>query len=130
MMEPESSKPDETGKRKEKTTQVCIRTHRVGTVTCGATFILYGIMFLVRLALPEINYTFIFRMWPVVLILLGGEILAGTVRKDQEKDVFVYDFPAVLLIIGMLFLTMLLALFDYGLATGRIIWQEGCYYGI
>lgn len=130
MMQTEICKPDETGKIQEKRKRETIRIHRVGTLTCGVTFIIYGVLFLVRLVLPVLNYTIIFRMWPVVLILLGTEILLGTVRKDQEKSTFTYDFPAVLLIICMLFLTMILALVDYGLTTGHIIWQEGYYYGI
>ena len=88
------------------------RTHRVGTVTCGLVLILYGILFLVRLALPALNYRIIMELWPIVLVMLGVEILISSMGKNQDKQKFVYDFPAVLIIIAMLFFTMIMAVAD------------------
>lgn len=89
------------------------RTHRVGTVSCGLVLILYGILFLVRLALPALDYRIIMELWPVVLVMLGVEILISSVGKNQDKQKFVYDFPAVLIIIVMLFFTMIMAVADF-----------------
>lgn len=126
----EENKMEENGKMQEKERLKPVHMRRVGTVTCGLTLILYGILFLVHTVAPKLNYTIIFRMWPVILILLGAEILFGAVRGEKEKNTFIYDFPAVLLIIVMAFFVMIMALVDYGLTTGHIIWQEGYYYGI
>ena len=57
----------------QETKQYTIR--RVGSVTFGLTLICYGVLFLAHLFFPVIKYKYIFRLWPVVFILLGGEIL-------------------------------------------------------
>ena len=41
------------------------RVHRVGTVTFGVVLILFGILFLLHLFFPVLEYRFIFRLWPV-----------------------------------------------------------------
>jgi hypothetical protein len=99
------------------------RTHRVGTVTCGLVLILYGILFLVRMALPAINYRLIFDCWPIVLIFLGVEILLGCIGKNAEKTNFKYDFGSVLIILLMMLFSMIMAAVDYGM------WYGGYYYG-
>lgn len=99
------------------------RTHRVGTVTCGLVLILYGILFLVRMALPAINYRWIFECWPIVLIFLGVEILLGCIGKNAEKTNFKYDFGSVLIILLMMLFSMIMAAVDYGM------WYGGYYYG-
>lgn len=99
------------------------RTHRVGTVTCGLVLILYGILFLVRMALPAIDYRLIFDCWPIVLIFLGVEILLGSIGKNAEKRIFKYDFGSVLIILLMMLFSMIMAAVDYGMQYG------GYYYG-
>lgn len=107
-------------------------THRVGTITCGLVFILYGILFLLHMVLPGLNYMFIFGLWPVILIFLGIEILLGCRYKDSDKKRFVYDFPAVLLIMMMMLFTMLMALVDYGMQHGGYdgfyLYYDSIYY--
>lgn len=90
------------------------RTHRVGTITCGCMFVLYGVLFLLRMILPQLNYRILFDLWPVVLISLGVEILAGSTRKNQEEQRIIYDFPAVLLVMFLTFFTVIMAALDYG----------------
>ncbi|MCM1174107.1 MAG: DUF5668 domain-containing protein [Blautia sp.] len=99
------------------------RTHRVGTVTCGIVLILYGVLFLIRMVLPALDYQMIFDCWPVVLIFLGVEILIGCIGKNAEKRKFQYDFGSVLIIMLMMLFAMLMAAVDYGM------WYEGYYYG-
>ena len=91
---------------------VC-RTHRVGTITCGLVLIMYGVLFLLHMAFPMLNYEIIFRLWPVILILLGVEILVCSIGGRNEEKKFVYDFPAVLIIIMMLFMAMVMAAADF-----------------
>lgn len=99
------------------------RTHRVGTITCGLILILYGVLFLLRMALPFLNYSMIFELWPVVLILLGLEILIGCTGRRSEKRNFKYDFGSVLIILIMMGFSMIMAAVDYGMYWG------GYYYG-
>lgn len=96
------------------------RTHRVGTITCGFMFVLYGVLFLLRMILPQLNYRILFDLWPVVLISLGVEILAGSTRKNQESRRIVYDFPAVLLVMFLTFFAVIMAALEYG-----FYWEYG-----
>lgn len=95
-----------------------VRTHRVGTITCGLVLVLYGILFLLRMALPFLNYGIIFELWPVVLILLGLEILIGCTGKRAKTGNFKYDFGSVLIILIMLGFSLIMAAVDYGMYYG------------
>ncbi len=96
---------------KARTQEVC-HVHRVGTVTCGLVFIIYGILFLVRLAVPALNYEIIFSCWPIILIFLGIEMLVSSMRQKNERVVFRYDFPAVLLVAVMALFAFVLAVIE------------------
>lgn len=97
-----------------------IRTRRVGSVTFGLTLICFGIMFLIHIAVPAFRYDVIFRFWPIVFILLGIEILVENHKSNQEGCRFVYDFPAVVMLVLMLFFAMMLAAMDYAMMHGGI----------
>ena len=99
-----------------------IRIRRVGSVTFGVVLIVTGILFLVHLFFPALDYVMIFRLWPVILILLGGEVLLGCRhktyeildekgnRKEQQKTV--YDVTAI-------FLTLVLTCFAMGMGMAE-----------
>ena len=91
------------------------RTHRVGTVTCGLMFIVYGILFILHIIMPQLNYRILFNLWPIALISLGVEILVSCTRKNQEERKIVYDFPAVLLIMLVVLFVIIMAVLDFGL---------------
>ena len=97
-----------------------IRTHRVGTVTCGLTLVLYGILFLVRMVYPSLNYKVIFDLWPLILVILGIEILLSSSGKNKEQQKFIYDFPSFLIVVMMMFFSMIMAAVDYGMYYGGI----------
>ena len=83
-----------------------IRTHRVGTVTFGLILVVMGALFLLRMIFPALDYELIFRLWPLIFISLGIEVLASS-RRAEEK--LVYDGAAI-------FLLILLVLFAMGMA--------------
>jgi hypothetical protein len=83
-------------------------SHRVGTLTLGGMLITFGCLFLLRLFFPHLNYDYIFRLWPIILIFLGLEILAANFSKKQDK--LIYDKTAIGLIIVLSFFTMGLAI--------------------
>lgn len=89
------------------------RTRRIGSITCGLMLVLYGILFLVHIILPKLDYSLIFKLWPLILVLLGVEILASCTRGSQEKNKLVYDFPAVLLIFIVAFFAMVMSCVNY-----------------
>lgn len=98
-----------------------MKVHRVGTVTFGCLLILFGILFLVQLFVPALNYRIIFHMWPCIFIFLGIEILltnrkaAKESREDGEKVSFLYDKTAIFLIVCLSFFAMLMAAADYAM---------------
>ncbi|MCM1121874.1 MAG: hypothetical protein NC416_04765 [Eubacterium sp.] len=90
-----------------------VPSRRVGSVTFGITLVCYGILFLVHIILPALRYSFIFRCWPVIFILLGCEILVENHKCRTKEWKMVYDFPAVLMLGIMLLFAMVMAVFDF-----------------
>ena len=79
-----------------------LRTRRVGSVTFGLTLVLFGVLFLLHIVVPWLHYEFIFQFWPVVFVLLGIEILVENHRSGAENCRFIYDFPAILMLVILL----------------------------
>lgn len=52
-----------------------MKTRRVGSLTCGALLIIFGVLFMVHMFVPALKYEFIIKFWPVILIALGVEML-------------------------------------------------------
>ncbi|WP_448903427.1 LiaF transmembrane domain-containing protein [Eubacterium sp.] len=84
-----------------------MKERRVGTFTFGISLILFGVLFLIKTIFKSFNYAFIFHMWPIMLIMLGGEIIYYTVRFNDKH--FKYD-------IGGMFMICFLILFAMGMA--------------
>lgn len=91
----------------EKTTK---RTHRVGTITFGIILVLWGALFLLRMIFPVLNCELIFRLWPLVFISLGIEVLAGS-RKPEQK--LTYDVAAIFLLVLLMVFAMCMAGMDW-----------------
>ena len=86
-----------------------IRTHRVGTVTFGLILIVMGALFLLKMIFPVLDYELIFRLWPLIFISLGIEVLISSRRAE---DRLTYDGAAVFLLILLVFFAMGMAGFD------------------
>lgn len=99
-----------------------LRTRRVGSVTFGLTLILFGVLFLVHIVVPSLNYEMIFSFWPVVFVLLGIEILVENYRSNTTQYKFIYDFPAILMLVMMLLFAMVMAVVDYAMHYPDIWW--------
>lgn len=101
-----------------------MRSRRVGTLTMGISLVCAGILFAVHLFIPGIlTYYYIFRLWPVILILLGAEVLIANLRNKEEK--IIYDGWAIFILIMVMCFAGTMAgcqiLIDYGVAQGHII---------
>ncbi len=96
-----------------------VRTHRVGTITTGLVFIAFGVMFILHLFLSVISYEVIFKLWPLILIGLGVEVLASNLKTDSV----VYDKAAIVLMFILAFFAMCMAgadlMFQY-LSNGQL----------
>ncbi len=96
-----------------------ITVRRVGSVTFGLTLVATGILFLANLFYPAFDYLTIYRFWPMILIVLGIEVLMGSRQKnvevlDEEGKVVeqskvVYDVPAIVLMIVLTIFAMCMA---------------------
>lgn len=85
------------------------RVHRVGTVTCGLSFILFGILFLLYTLIPYLNFWSIFRLWPCIFILLGLEILIGNYKHTTN---FVYDKGAIFMLVVLMIFAMTMGILN------------------
>jgi hypothetical protein len=84
---------------------------RVGTFTTGIVLVLFGIMFLLRLVYPSFNYLIIASLWPMILVLLGVEVIIAYIINKEE--VMEYDFRAIILIIILSFFAMGMGCMEY-----------------
>ena len=84
------------------------KVHRVGTITLGGMLISFGVLFLLRIFLVNLSYDIIFRLWPIIFIFLGAEILIANFRQKEER--LVYDKTAFALIIVLTFFAMGMAI--------------------
>ncbi len=78
------------------------RTHRVGSVTAGLSMIGFGILFIVHLFYEAFDYAFIFKLWPIIIIGLGIELLLSNLATEK----LVYDKGAIFLLVFMSFFAM------------------------
>lgn len=95
-------------------------TRRVGTFTLGIVLFLAGILLLLHLFVPAINYVFIFHLWPCIFIILGIEILVSVILRKAEA--FKYDFAAIIIVTMMVVFTMGMAVVDY-VITHEELWR-------
>ena len=96
--------------------------HRMGTITAGITLVLTGVLFLVRLFFPFFDPYEVIRFWPVLLIMLGIEVLLASSGKTcrvmneeggmEEQQKMVYDFPAIPLMIMVACFSMCMGILE------------------
>lgn len=87
-----------------------VKTHRVGSITFGGMLVTFGILFLIRIFIPLISYEVLFRLWPIMLISLGIEVLLGNMRSSKVS--FVYDGWAIFLTCIMVFFAGVMCFWD------------------
>lgn len=86
-----------------------MRTHRIGTISLGCTLILFGCLYLVNIFLPGLPYLTAARLWPLVFLFLGGEILYGV----RHSDTFYYDGGSIVLLALLVLFSIGLGLLDW-----------------
>lgn len=90
-----------------------MKTHRVGSCTFGIMLLAAGVMMLIHVFVPDLSYDIILRFWPVALILLGVEVLIANLRSQKTK--FIYDVPAVFMMLMVLVFTAGMAWAEFAL---------------
>ncbi|AVQ39390.1 hypothetical protein C7M56_12160 [Clostridium botulinum] len=81
-----------------------LKGRRVGTLTAGIILVVFGVIFLLRLVTANINIYLIASLWPIILVLLGIEIIVAYIINKEEK--MKYDFGAIILVIILVFFAM------------------------
>ncbi|APF27152.1 hypothetical protein LAV60_05120 [Clostridium sporogenes] len=81
-----------------------LKGRRVGTLTAGIILVVFGVIFLLRLVTANINIYLIASLWPIILVLLGIEIILAYIINKEEK--MKYDFGAIILVIILVFFAM------------------------
>lgn len=94
-----------------------VRTHRVGTLTAGFSFITFGVLFLLHLFINAISYDLIFKLWPFIIIGLGIELLLSNFTNKS----IIYDKAAVVLVFLITFFAMGMAGADLFIQNIRFI---------
>ena len=89
-----------------------MRTHRVGTFTLGGMLVVFGVLFMLRLFFSALSYDIIFKLWPIIFIFLGIEILIANFNQ-KENSKLVYDKTAFALIIILSFFAMGMAIAEF-----------------
>lgn len=103
-----------------------IRIHRVGSVTFGLALVATGVLFLIHLFLPGLDYRVVCRFWPVMLITLGIEVLLGSRQKSfevrdeggklLEENRVVYDVAAIVLTAALTIFSIFMGILDWSFA--------------
>ncbi|NEU31761.1 hypothetical protein GN156_13400 [bacterium LRH843] len=75
-----------------------MRTWRVGTISMGAALLFLGIFLLLSQILHWDSAYILASWWPVLLIIIGGEILIYLLLSRQEKPYLKYDFLSIILV--------------------------------
>ena len=109
------TKLEQIKKQPEECKGKAVRIHKVGTVTLGTSLVMVGILFLSHMFFPAISYGFIYKIWPVIFILLGVEILlSGSGSKEKE---FVYDKTAICLVAVLMAFAMCMAVIGFAIES-------------
>lgn len=90
---------------------------RIGKVTFGVVLILVGIMIFIQTLTSLDILRFVFMLWPLVLIILGIEILMFKDKENVKYDIWGGIFTVI--IVGTV---SIFSMFNYGI--NKILYDE------
>lgn len=91
-----------------------MKTRRVGAITCGIILVVLGLLCLIHIFYPALRYEYILRGWPLILILIGAEMLvANTTCSENVK--MKYDIPAVILMFVLVIFAMVMGGMEFAM---------------
>ncbi|MFA9465195.1 MAG: LiaI-LiaF-like domain-containing protein [Velocimicrobium sp.] len=88
-----------------------MKTRKVGTFTLGATLIVFGLLFMLHIFTITISYAFIMKLWPIVFIFLGIEVLFSYFQDKEGR--LTYDGGAIFIMILLTFFTIGMACVEW-----------------
>ena len=84
-----------------------MKERRVGAITCGIILVVLGVLCLIHIFYPALRYEYILHGWPLILILIGAEMLAANVTCSENVKLK-YDIPAVILVFILVIFAMMM----------------------
>ena len=61
-----------------------MKSRKIGVLTLGVSLVAFGVLFLLRAFIPWLDYLYAIRFWPIILILLGVEVLLSALLPQKE----------------------------------------------
>jgi hypothetical protein len=93
-----------------------MKIKRVGTLTFGASLISLGILIFISQISDIYTLDLALKLWPLVLILLGVEILWYRFMTKDDDVVIKYDILSIFLVFTILFTNLALyAMLEIGI---------------
>ena len=93
-----------------------MKSRKIGVFTLGISLVVFGILFMVRVFAPWFDFVRVLQFWPVVLILLGIEVLvAALLPKKEGEPIAKVDPVAIVLLFVVLILAGALAAAQFAL---------------
>ena len=69
---------------------------------------------MVHMFYPPLSLEVIMRLWPLILIALGGELIASNIRKeDDSEEILKYDKGAIFLVFLLSGFAVLMGMIEY-----------------
>ncbi len=87
------------------------KTYYVGRYTAGICLVLMGTLYIVSLLTEIIELTAALKLWPVMLIGMGAELLVCAIRSKGER--IRYDWLSIVIMLVMTGCAVILLLFNY-----------------
>lgn len=89
-----------------------MKIKRVGTVTFGLSLISIGALFIVNIFVSSFSVWEALKFWPVILVMLGIEILVSLALGNRKNTQFKFDWVSMLLTVFMVLFSMAMAFAD------------------
>ena len=106
-----------------------MKSRKIGVLTLGVSLVAFGLLFLLRVFVPSLDYITVLRFWPMILILLGGEVLVAALLPLKEGQARPkVDLLSIALIFATLFLACGLAAAQFALEQLPELFQRGAAY--
>ena len=84
-----------------------MKVKRVGTVTFGLSLISIGALFIVNIFVSSFSVWEALKFWPVILVMLGIEILVSLALGNRKNTQFKFDWVSMLLTVFMVLFSIM-----------------------
>ena len=93
-----------------------MKSRKIGVFTLGISLVVFGVLFMVRVFVPWFDFVRVMQFWPVVLILLGIEVLVSALLPRKEGEAAIQmDAASIILLFVVLILAGTLAAAQFAL---------------